>query len=207
MLGAALRVGVERGGQVVDFALHHGQARCGGGHHAPVELRDKTQRGLERIGLKHPPLALHHQPAPYPLAHLAPGLAQRVGAVDLKIHLIGMHRQHVRQRLHGGIKRHAIALVFKQRVQAAQYQRRPPRCQQQPGRVLLAGGYVFVGALLVEGGHGEGECGAVALTVTGPSTALPPPALPVHTCAALDRPHTVHPVSDLQWRCACWASV
>ena len=61
--------------------------------------------------------------------------------------------QHVRQRLHGGIKRHAIALVLEQRIQTAQHQGRPPGGQQQPGRVLLAGGDVFVGALLVEGGH------------------------------------------------------
>jgi len=153
MLGAALRVGVERGGQVVDLALHHRQARRGGGHHPPIELRNEAQRGLERIGLKHPPLTLYHQPAPNPFAHLAPGLAQGVVAVDLKIHLIGMHHQHLRQRLHGGIERHAIALVFKQRVQATEHQRRPPRGQQQPGRVLLAGCDVFVGALLVEGGH------------------------------------------------------
>ena len=69
------------------------QARCGGGHHPPIELRNEAQRGFQRIGLKHPPLTLYHQPAPYPLAHLAPGLAQGVVAVDLKVHLIGMHRQ------------------------------------------------------------------------------------------------------------------
>ena len=96
---------------------------------------------------------LYHQPAPYPLAHLAPGLAQGVVAVDLKIHLVGMHGQHVGQRLHRRVERYAIALVFKQRIQATEHQRRPPRSQQQPGGVLLAGGDVLVGALLVEGGH------------------------------------------------------
>jgi hypothetical protein len=56
MRGAALRVGVERGGQVVDLALHHRQARGGGGHHAVVQLRHKAQRRFERIGLVTPAL-------------------------------------------------------------------------------------------------------------------------------------------------------
>lgn len=70
-----------------------------------------------------------------------------------------MRRQHVCQCLHGIIKTHAFALVLKQCLQATEHQRRPARSQQQPGRMLLPGLNVLLGALLVEGGHGgENVC-------------------------------------------------
>lgn len=48
-----------------------------------------------------------------------------------------MHGQHVGQRLHGRIERHAIALVFKQRIQATEHQRRPRITVLLHPRVLL----------------------------------------------------------------------
>ena len=154
VLGAALRIRVERVGEVVDLALHHSQARGGGGHQAVVELRHKTQRVFERVGFKQPTLALgDHAPA-NPVAQLAPGLRGGVGGVDLEVGQIGVGGQHVGQRLHRVVQRHAIALVLKQRLQTTEHERRSPRSQHQPSGVLLARGDVFLGALLVEAGHG-----------------------------------------------------
>ena len=77
MLGAALRVGVERGGQVVDFALHHRQARRGGGHQPrPSSYAMSHKSGFQRIGFKHPPSRSTTSPRRISPQILAPGLVQ-----------------------------------------------------------------------------------------------------------------------------------
>jgi hypothetical protein len=59
-------------------------------------------------------------------------------AVDLKVGVIGVHGQHVGQRLHGGIERHAVALVLEQRIQAAEHER--PRRDASSSQAGAAGG-------------------------------------------------------------------
>ncbi|GAB1386725.1 hypothetical protein MASR1M59_18730 [Melaminivora sp.] len=109
----------------------------------------------------HAALALGDQAALDPFAQLAPRLGQQVGGLDLVLGLVGVRAQQIGQRLHGGVKGHAAGLVLKQGFEPAQHQRRPARGQQQPGRVLLARGDVFLRALLGEGGHGWEIVGAL----------------------------------------------
>jgi hypothetical protein len=82
-----------------------------------------------------------------------PRLGRHVLGVDLEVRVVGVCGQQVCKRLYGSIEGHAIALVLEQRIQTAQHQRCPPRCQQHPGGVLLSGQNVLLRALLVEGGH------------------------------------------------------
>ena len=136
--------GVERGGQVVDFALHHRQARRGGGHHPPIELRNEAQRGFQRIGLKHPPLTLYHQPAPNPRAPRAgPGSGVSSLSISKSTSLActaNISASACTAASNGTPSRWCSNSASRQLSTSG-----ARREEQQPRRVLLAGGDVFTG--------------------------------------------------------------
>ena len=147
-----------RGGQVVDFALHHRQAGCGGVIMRPSSCAMKRSAVWRCIGLKHRPSRSPPAPRRIHPTHLAPGLAQGVVAVDSQVHPCwhappAYLAKFASAASNGTPSRWCSnsASEVTRAISGA------CRSQQQPGRVLLAGGDAFPGALLFEGGASKME--------------------------------------------------